>query len=171
MPSRPRYEILEEMYPDTVVMQLSGGFYTSYGKSAIALAEVTGYKLNKTTAGTYKCAFAATALNKVLKMLNMAHIGYIVYSGEEETHKNILENNEEFIRLTTDFADLPKVNKPAVSKKKESESSSTGENISFVKIPEPLSERIDQFCKVHKSFSREMCVNWLLDEILTKYNC
>ena len=186
MSSKPRYMLLAEKYPDTVIIQLIGGFYNTYGKSAIALSEVTGYKLKQTSKKTYKCGFDFNSLNKVLEILDAEKIGYVVSESGKETYKKILDDNETFRRITTDYVFLPRQENATDKHGKtcscsdgggkndcEEKQRLTGNNPSVnfqCKILKTINDRLNRFCMEHEGVSRETCVNWILNEALLKYN-
>ena len=62
--SKLKYEILQEQYPDTLVLELQGNFYKAYDSSAWVLSGLMEYKLKETKAG-YKCGFPVVAYDKV----------------------------------------------------------------------------------------------------------
>ena len=43
--SKLKYEILQEQYPDTLVLELQGNFYKAYDSSACVLSGLMEYKL------------------------------------------------------------------------------------------------------------------------------
>ena len=50
--SKLKYEILQEQYPDTLVLELQGNFYKAYDSSAWVLSGLMEYKL-KEESGKY----------------------------------------------------------------------------------------------------------------------
>lgn len=62
---------LSEKNPESVVLVLQGGFYHAEGKSAEALAGMTGYKLRKTKTGEVECGFPFGSLDKIMKLFDI----------------------------------------------------------------------------------------------------
>ena len=79
--SKLKYEILQEQYPDTLVLELQGNFYKAYDSSAWVLSGLMEYKLKETKAG-YKCGFPVVAYDKVKAVCENNRINYVFYDGE-----------------------------------------------------------------------------------------
>lgn len=78
---------LSEKYPESVVLVLQGGFYYAEGKSAEALASMTGYKLRKMKTGEVECGFPFGSLDKIMKLLEDKRVNYLVYRKDEIIHE------------------------------------------------------------------------------------
>ena len=78
---------LSEKYPESAVLVLQGGFYHAEGKSAEALASMTGYKLRKTKTGEVECGFPFGSLDKIMKLFEEKRVNYLVYRKDEIIHE------------------------------------------------------------------------------------
>lgn len=78
---------LSEKNPESVVLVLQGGFYHAEGKSAEALAGMTGYKLRKTKTGEVECGFPFRSLDKIMKLFEEKRVNYLVYRKDEIIHE------------------------------------------------------------------------------------
>lgn len=78
---------LSEKNPESVVLVLQGGFYHAEGKSAEALAGMTGYKLRKTKTGEVECGFPFGSLDKIMKLFEEKRVNYLVYRKDEIIHE------------------------------------------------------------------------------------
>lgn len=78
---------LSEKYPESAVFVLQGGFYHAEGRSAEALASMTGYKLRKTKTGEVECGFPFGSLDKIMKLFEEKRVNYLVYRKDEIIHE------------------------------------------------------------------------------------
>lgn len=98
--SKLKYEILQEQYPDTLVLELQGNFYKAYDSSAWVLSGLMEYKLKETKAG-YKCGFPVVAYDKVKAACENNRINYVFYDGERLSDQDVFLDNQfdEYRRL------------------------------------------------------------------------
>ncbi len=98
--SKLKYEILQEQYPDTLVLELQGNFYKAYDSSAWVLSGLMEYKLKETKAG-YKCGFPVVAYDKVKAVCENNRINYVFYDGEKLSDQDVFPDNQfdEYRRL------------------------------------------------------------------------
>ena len=87
-------EILSKQYPNTVILQLRGGFYNAFDDSAIVLSNIMDYKLNQSVSGKYKSGFPVNILDKVIKEFKKHHIDTIVFNNEKIVDNIIFDDNE-----------------------------------------------------------------------------
>ena len=90
MPSKPKYQELEEAYPNTVILQVRGGFYNSFGSSALALSGVTGFKVKISDKGSLRCGFPIGSKETVKERLERAAVDYKFFDS------GILQENKSF---------------------------------------------------------------------------
>ena len=90
---KPRCEELSEQYPDTVILQLRGGFYNAFDDSAVVLASVMGYKVKAMESGRFKSGFPVNSMDKVAADLKLRHISFIILDGNNESNRLLFENS------------------------------------------------------------------------------
>lgn len=78
---------LSDKHPESIVLVLQGCFYHAEGRSAEALASITGYKLRDMKNGGVECGFPFGSLDKIKKILEDKGINYIIYQKNEITHQ------------------------------------------------------------------------------------
>ena len=85
--------MLSTQYPNTVILQLRGGFYNAFDDSAIVLSEIMDYKLNQSSSGKYKSGFPVNVLDKVLTQFKNHHVNTIVFDNEKIVDNIDFEDN------------------------------------------------------------------------------
>ncbi len=188
MSQRPQYEKLASSHPEAIVLQHQGNFYNAFDASAIAVSTVLGYKLRKTGKGTYTCGIPETVLDERLATLKAAGLGYVVFDKGNIVKGEKPSNESAYAQLTEDFIDLPrkeeKVDKVSLADKysdfmfesrakeqPELPSNPSDNQIGkkqHCSVAPDICARLDQFCQDKKSFDREICLNWVIDEGLRK---
>ncbi len=103
-----QFEILEEKYPSTCIMQLRGNFYNAFNDSAVVLSALREYKL-KTAPSGFKCGFPETVLTSVKEEFDKNHINYKVFNNGAVVIENSFEDNR--------FDEYLKMYKPTAAKK------------------------------------------------------
>lgn len=172
--TKPQYEILEEQYPGTIVLQLRGNFYNAFSKSAIAVSDILHYKLRQTEKGTYKCGIPANVLSQRLEMIKAAGVGYVVYEKGTVADKYIVSDKTLFEHITTDFVYLPRNDTEKAAhnkceyKKNLIEQEPERDYQKFV-LHDNIYERFKKFCASKAEFDPEVCFNWIVDEGLQKW--
>lgn len=78
---------LGDKHLESIVLVLQGCFYRAEGRSAEALASITGYKLRDMKDGGVECGFPFSSLDKIKKMLEDRGINYLIYQKNEITHQ------------------------------------------------------------------------------------
>lgn len=74
---------LSEKNSESLVLVLQGLFYHAEGKSAEALASITGYKLRKMEKGEVECGFPYGSLDKIMEHLEDKDIKYLIYQNDK----------------------------------------------------------------------------------------
>ena len=136
-----RCEILSRQYPNTVILQLRGGFYNAYDDSALVLSEVMDYKLTQSSSGKYKSGFPINALDKVIRQFKNFHIDTIVFDNDKIVDNIIFDDNE-FLNYLSNELRLIDYNKPDIVQKKR-EKLSQKKDISYSSEIEFLSSVCD----------------------------
>lgn len=90
---KAKCEDLAEKNPDTVILQLRGGFYNAFDESAVVLSAVMGYKLKPTGAGRMKCGFPFGSADKVTDELKKHHINYMFFDNDDVSGESEFDDN------------------------------------------------------------------------------
>lgn len=85
---------IKEIHPETIVLIRVGKFYNVYLKDACILSYICDYRINR-VGEYYTCGFPISAINKVLRCIELKKISYIVVNKscnyeveEKEDYKN-----------------------------------------------------------------------------------
>lgn len=87
-----QFEILEEKYPATCIVQLRGNFYNAFNDSAVVLSALREYKLKPATSG-YKCGFPETVLSSVMEDFEKNHINFMAFNNGDVVIEKSFEDN------------------------------------------------------------------------------
>ena len=68
---------IKEIHPETIVLIRVGKFYNVYLKDACILSYICDYRINR-VGEYYTCGFPISAINKVLRCIELKKISYIV---------------------------------------------------------------------------------------------
>lgn len=161
MAQKANYKVFEEKYPGTIILQLRGNFYNAFDKSAMALADCFGYKLNRMDTGVYKCGFPASVLNERLDFIKNSNLGYVVFENGQEVEVFLQEDKSEFEKITKDFDNdqSPIKKMTSLNGNKLKSNSET-----IIKPFESINKRLAKVYADKPDFGKEACFNWILDE-------
>lgn len=96
------FEKLAEEYPNTLILISRGLFFNAFNESAFVLSELMNYKVNKSSANTYRAGFPYDSLEKIRNVCVAERVNFIAFNGKEEVviDEAAFEGNrfEEFCR-------------------------------------------------------------------------
>ncbi len=172
MSSKPKYKEYEEKYKDCMVAALAGNFYNAYGKSAIVLHNILGYKFNNSSEFTLKAGFPEKSITKVITALKEKNVSYVLLVKDQIKQEEHFEENKfnEFTEFDIEIE--KKTNNSNTKDVFEIKSFDANNTVSLTgyQIEAKTYERLTEFFKKHSQYNSYAVLNQLIKEAMTRYD-